>query len=209
LSQHAEDIRKIISMSVLRFVSLERVRALFERLGLVDLGLGDDEFLNFLHQLTMANLIQRDPNNKALRIVEPTLRCLFLRLYELQARDALGHAHQQAAQFFTERIQHSHELFSIYLPELIYHRLMYARLVDEGLAETLPAQLMDDLGKLDTLPGTKEWCKVLDSISHDPDLPMLAPQPAWQSVLAMLEQNCSASDTHKQDPVGGTAWQPM
>lgn len=209
LSQHPQDMPKIVVLSVLRVVSLERVRALFERMALVQAGLGDDYFLNFIHQLTMANLIQRDPANKALRIMEPTLRCMFLRLFELQDRDALLRSHEQAAEFYSEQIRRSHELFSIYLPELIYHRLSLSKLADGDALDSLPQQLMQDLQQMETVPQPREWCKVVESLHSDVELRNLAQENVWNAIIAELDQNCTHGDTPKVNQVGGFVWRQM
>ncbi len=208
LSQHLAEMQMILYLSVLRVLSLERVRALLERLQLVNGGLGDDYFLDFIYQLVVANLIQRDPNNKSLRIMETTLRHLFVRLLELDDRAGLLRAHEQLAEFFKAKIQQSHELFTMYLPELIYHRLAIYQLSSASAPATFVAQLMQDIRQMQTAPSSGEWCAAIANLYADQTIREMAHAELWIAMITQFQRNCT-EDAPRIQVAGGLVWRQM
>ncbi len=112
--------------SVLRWVNVEPLRYLAERLGLVSAGRGDADYLDLIGQLQAQHLLYWNVEAATYKS-DPAVRRLLAHGLELEDADAFRNAHLAAAEYHTNHLKRFPQYLARYVPEVAYHKSVLTR----------------------------------------------------------------------------------
>ena len=158
--------------SVLRWVSVEPLRALAEGLHLVEPGWGDAFYLDKIGQLQAHHLLYWNLNRNSYE-PDPVLRRLLAYALELDDHELFCSAHQVAYNFHHDHLHDYPTYLDRYVPELAYHHAILAR-------HRRPPQpsLWEwwDQFAAQAPAAAEPWTELIDALDQDEELKGLSPK---------------------------------
>jgi hypothetical protein len=166
--------------SVLRWVSVEPLRALAETLDLVEPDRGDAHYLDdLIGELQAHHLLYWNGDRNSYEF-DPTLRQLLVHFLELDDPALFYEAHRAAFAFHHGHLSEYPQYLDRYVPELVYHRAILDRC--ERLAQQLPAvqawweQFLSEKAP----PNPGPWAELAQALEQDEELKEILPGEDYQ-----------------------------
>jgi len=156
--------------SVLRWVSVEPLRFLAERLGLVEPGRGDAYYLDDLIGELQAHHLLYWNSSKSSYEPDPALRRLLTYFLQLDEPTRFCEAHLAAFDFHRSHLSEYPQYLARYVPELAYHRAILDRC---ELPEPQPPtfQMWWEQFLSEKAPGNPEpWAELIETLKRDEEL---------------------------------------
>lgn len=178
-------------ISIMRWVSVESLRFLGERLELVEPGRGDAYYLDELIGRLQTHHLLYWNSDKNRYEPDPVLGRLLARLLELDQPGRFCAAHQAAFTFHQQHLQTSPQYLARYLPELAYHGAVLGR-CQAASPQPLSAWWSDFLAARP--PASIEpWSKLLAALAEDHELQSILPVDDYDCLYQAAEQRAAGT----------------
>lgn len=185
--------------SMLRWVSIEPLRFLAEKLGLVKAGRGDAYYLDQLIGTLLAYHLlywNSDENSYEFDVV---LRKLLTNFLELDEPERFCGANLAAFKFHRDHLDNFPQYLARYVPELAYHRAILARKSPEASLPALSewwSQFLAERAPTHSEP----WTELARVLEHDNELRDTLPAADYGSLYSETQKRAADSAAlHKED----------
>lgn len=170
--------------SVLRWVSVEPLRALAEPMGLIKPGHGDAYYLDEVIGELQAHHLLYWNGDRSIYEFDPTLRRLLAHFLELDERALFCDAHRAAFDFHRSHLNEFTYYLARYVPELAYHRAILYRC--ERLAQQLlTTQVWWEQFLSDKAPPNPEpWAELVQALDQDDELKKTMPGEDYERLYS-------------------------
>lgn len=181
------------SVSVLRWVSVEPLRFLTERLGLVEPGRGDAHYLDeFIPGLQTHHLLYWNSDKNSYE-PDPVLRQLLVHFLELDEPTRFCTAHLTAFTFHRDHLSQYPMYLARYVPELAYHR---AILVHCEPLEPQPPTLQSWWEQFlsEKVPTHAEpWAELVEALEQDKELQDVLPIEDYERLHSEAQKRAAGA----------------
>ncbi len=178
---------------VLRWISVEPLRFLAERMRLLKESRGDAYYLDLIARLQSHHLLYWNSVENSYEF-DPVLRRLLAHFLELGTAAQFGAAHLAAFDFHREHLGQYPQYLARYVPELAYHRTI---LTHCQLPEAQPPALRDWWGQFlqdSRAPRHPEpWAELAQALEHDQELHDLLPAEDYTHLHSEAKQRAASA----------------
>jgi hypothetical protein len=176
--------------SVLRWVSVEPLRCLAEKLSLAEPRRGDAYYLNLIEGLQAHHLLYWNSTENSYAF-DPVLRRLLAHFLELGAPAQFAAAHNAAFTFHDGHLRQFPEYLARYLPELAYHRAILAQC---ELSGPLPPPLRtwwEEFLARKVPPHPEPWSELVKALEQDEELQRLLSPGDYKYLYSEAKQRAA------------------
>lgn len=189
------------AVSVLRWVSVESLRWLCERMGYEHPGLGDAYYLDQVIGVLQAHHLLYWNSARNCYDMDPVLRRLLAYAWKENAPGLCDRAHRAAYDFHLDHLNQYPAYLKDYAPELLFHLV--------ALVEKPDGQyLIEDYTKwwaafppVGDMPPTERWKELLAALQQDQELRETVPHEFYQALLERAARYSSQTQEQSHDEV--------
>ena len=181
--------------SVLRWVSVEPLRALAEPLGHIKPGHGDAYYLDeVIPELQAHHLLYWNGDRNSYEF-DPTLRRLLAHFLELDEPALFYDAHHAAFGFHNGHLNEYPQYLARYVPELAYHRAVLDRC--ERPVQQLPTiqawweQFLSDKAP----PNPEPWAELVQALRQDKELKEVLPSADYERLHSEARRRAAGMES--------------
>jgi hypothetical protein len=172
----------IMCISVLRWMTIESLKFILEKLELVDLGHADAHFSKLITQLQENHILYWNGSRKSYEF-DPVIRHLISHFLEIDNPEQFQSCHQAAFEFHRNHLDTKPDYLARYVPELAYHRkiLEQFRSIQTELP-SLQEWWTDFLQRKAPSDDPEPWSELFAALKPDEELRQLSP-PEYEQLL--------------------------
>jgi hypothetical protein len=180
---------------VLRWLHVEPLRFLAERLQITEVGRGDQYYVDRLNALQAEHLLYWNSTTSVYEF-DPVLRKLLSRYLELERQGEYCATHDAAYRFHKGHLERYPVYLKQYVPELAYHRTLLGRCHPATSHPSLPEWWREFLSK--GPPPTQEpWQELVQSLAKDKELANILPKDEYDLLYKTAREHAA----HNADKV--------
>lgn len=161
--------------SLLRWLSVESLRALVDALGLGQADRGDAYYMRIIEALQAQHLLYWHTNKKGYE-PDPVLRALLSAYLERAQPELFLAVHRAALSFHDGRLEKQPSYLSTFLPEIMYHYVQLYRREPAGQRPAFGDWWAQFLREDNRPRDAASWQELVEALENDQELMALAPE---------------------------------